>query len=357
MTGTPGGKKVQALDAATMVLATMRRKGISGFPRNYELIYEALNASNPALTREVNGLSSTPTQGDLDAIGKKYFAHHHKTTVVDHARAKIHEELEGMLRVLKQEQSSLEKYSSLLGETFQRISSRSAESSEYLGGLVNVLTSATGDTMQKGKVVVEHMVQRACEMEIVKQELDEYKRIANTDPLTRLSNRRAFDDTLAEIYNSARQAMHHSLIVCDIDYFKKFNDSYGHPVGDRVLGIVAAVMRSTLRKDVFIARTGGEEFAIILNDTNLQATREIAERLRKSVAATPLRNQKTGVDYGPVSMSLGICMAAEAQNPTDLYNQADMALYLAKNSGRNQVQVYRPDDAGEMQKGWLLYAK
>jgi diguanylate cyclase (GGDEF)-like protein len=126
--------------------------------------------------------------------------------------------------------------------------------------------------MEKGKVVVEHMVERAREMEQVKLELDEYKRIANTDPLTRLANRRAFDEALSNLYDDKRAAMYHALIVADVDHFKKFNDAYGHPVGDRVLGIVAAVMKSTLRKDVFLARTGGEEFAVILQGTSLEIT-------------------------------------------------------------------------------------
>jgi diguanylate cyclase len=95
--------------------------------------------------------------------------------------------------------------------------------------VISVLTNATGDNMEKGKVVVEHMVERAREMEQVKLELDEYKRIANTDPLTRLANRRAFDEVLANIYNEQRNAMYYALIVADIDHFKKFNDTLRPP--------------------------------------------------------------------------------------------------------------------------------
>jgi diguanylate cyclase (GGDEF) domain len=355
---TPNGaRKVQLMDPATMVLATMRKRGIAGLPRNYELVYEAMNASNVALTREFEALGDSPTQEDLDEVGKKYFAHHHRNGVVEVAHTKISGELEGMLRLLKQEQSSLESYSKLLGETYARISSKSAASAEILTGVINMLSSATGDTMEKGKVVVQHMVQRAYEMEQVRLELDEYKRIANTDPLTRLANRRAFDDVLASIYDNKREAMYYALIVADIDHFKKFNDSFGHPVGDRVLGVVAAVMKSTLRKDVFIARTGGEEFAVVLHGTSQEVTLEVAERLRRSVETTPLKNQKTGVDYGPITMSFGICMASDAENPADLYNRADIALYSAKHSGRNRIQIYRPELEDEIEKNWLIYRK
>ncbi len=357
MSTTAGGKKVQMLDAATMVLATMRKKGIAGIPRNYELVYEALNASNPSLTRDFEALGLNPTQKDLDEVGSAYFAHHHKTTVVDGARDKISDELESMLRMLRQEQSSLESYARLLGETYHRISTKSASSAEILSGIIGMLSSATGDTMEQGKVVVQHMVERAYEMEQVKLELDEYKRIANTDPLTRLANRRAFDDALPEIYNSKREAMYHALIVCDIDHFKRFNDSFGHPVGDRVLGVVAAVMRSTLRKDVFIARTGGEEFAVILHGTSQEITMEVAERLRAAIEKTPLRNQKTGTDYGPITISVGVCMASDAENATELYNKADIALYMAKHGGRNQVQIFNDAMAGDIDRNWLIYRK
>ena len=357
MSTSAGGKKVQMMDAATMVLATMRKMGIAGIPRNYELVYEALNSSNPALTREFDSLGPNPTQGALDEVGAKYFAHHHKTTVVDGAHDKITDELETMLRTLRKEQSSLESYAQLLGETYHRISTKSASSSEILGGIINMLSSATGDTMEKGKVAVQEMVERAVEMEQVKLELDEYKRIANTDPLTRLANRRAFDDALPEIYNSKREAMYHALIVCDIDHFKRFNDSFGHPVGDRVLGVVAAIMRSTLRKDVFIARTGGEEFAVILHGTSQDVTMEVAERIRAAIQKTPLRNQKSGMDYGPITVSVGVCMASDAENGTDLYNKADIALYMAKNSGRNQVQIFNDKMAGDIDKNWLIYRK
>lgn len=347
--------KVQSLDTATMVLATMRKRGIAGLPRNYELVYEALNGSNARLTREYEMLGRNPAQDELDALGKMYFPHHHRAGVVEGAHDRIAGELEGMLQLLKQEQSSLESYSKLLGETYSRISSKSASSADILSNVIGVLSNATGDTMEKGKIVVEHMVESAREMEQVKLELDEYKRIANTDPLTRLANRRAFDEVLSRIYDDRRESMYYALIVADIDHFKKFNDAFGHPVGDRVLGVVAAVMKSSLRKDVFVARTGGEEFAVVLQGTSLEVTTEIAERIRRAVHATPLKNQKTGMDYGPITLSLGICMATDAESAEELYNKADVALYTAKNNGRNRIQVYLPELNTEFEKSWMLY--
>ncbi|MBV6650026.1 MAG: GGDEF domain-containing protein, partial [Hoeflea sp.] len=110
------------MDTATLVLATMRRRGIAGLPRNYELVYEALNASNPTLTRQFEALGRNPSQEELDVLGKKVLPHHHRAAVVEGAHDRISGELDGMLRLLKQEQSSMESYSKLLGEAYNRIS-------------------------------------------------------------------------------------------------------------------------------------------------------------------------------------------------------------------------------------------
>jgi diguanylate cyclase len=116
-------------------------------------------------------------------------------------------------------------------------------------------------------------------------------------------------------------------------------------------------MKSAVRKDVFLARTGGEEFAIILEGTSQEATIGIAERLRRKIETTPLKNQKTGLDYGPITLSLGICMASEASGAEELYNKADIALYAAKNTGRNRYMVYKPELNEQFEKSWNLYTK
>lgn len=334
------GNKVITQDAASQVVIAMRRLGVSGIPRNYELVYEVLNGSNPELVSEFNALGPNPPQDKLDEIGAKFFAEHHGTAVVSGAQDKIIAELEGMLRLLRNEQTSLESYGKLLGETYNRINSKSAASADILHNIVGMLSNATGDTMDRGKSVAASMKESADEMARVREELDEYKRMANTDPLTKLSNRRAFDEVLSSIYDRPREAMYYALVLSDIDHFKKINDTWGHPVGDRVLMVIAKVIRANLRKDVFVSRAGGEEFAIVISGTDEGSTVEITERIRAAIEATPLKNQKTGMDYGPVTMSFGIAMASDANDPADLYNKVDLALYSAKASGRNKVVMY-----------------
>ncbi|HSX73843.1 MAG TPA: GGDEF domain-containing protein, partial [Shinella sp.] len=261
---TAVAQKVQVPDIAAQVTYAMRIMGVSPIPRNYELFYEAYIGSNPKLTRELAALGSKASQEELDEIGGQYFGHHHGATAIDGAHMRIAGELDGLLRLLKQEQTSLESYNRLLDETFVRINGKSATSAEIIRSVIDVLTEATGDTINQGKEMVENVAQKSIEMDNVRKELDEYKRIANTDSLTQLSNRRAFDDKLSAIYNSTMSRNVTALILADIDHFKKINDTYGHPVGDKILASVGSLIRANVRKDILVARTGGEEFAMIV---------------------------------------------------------------------------------------------
>tara|TARA_R110002020_G_scaffold177323_1_gene370073 strand:- start:4636 stop:5631 length:996 start_codon:yes stop_codon:yes gene_type:complete len=320
----------------------MREQGISSLPRNYELVYRFLNSSNPALIREFAALGRRPTQLQLDAISRKFLPHLHPVSAVEQSLEAVFDEMRKMIRMFKQDQTKLEKYSDLLGETSARMSAKGALSLDVLDDLNKVLSSATADTMEKSKAIIQQMVERARELARLKAELEEYKRLSGIDPVTRLSNRRAFDKRLATIYDNRETAAAHALLVADIDHFKAFNDTYGHQVGDRVLSATAAVMTKTLGGETFLARTGGEEFAVILDNVSKEEALATAERLRVAIGSTPLKDQNDGVDRGHVTISLGLCMAADASGPANLYRQADAMLYEAKKSGRNQVKIFTP---------------
>jgi len=348
--------KVQVPDIAAQVTYAMRQMGVSPIPRNYELFYEAYIGSNPKLTKELAALGSRATQEELDAIGSQYFGNH-QANAVDGAHTKIVKELEGVVTMLKQEHASLESYNKLLGETYSRITSKSASSADLLHNAISLLSDATGTKMAGGQVTMDGVEAKSREMDDIRKELDEYKRIANTDSLTRLHNRRAFDDKLAAVYDTQFGRSTTTLILGDIDHFKKINDTFGHPVGDKILATVANVIKSNLRKEVFVARTGGEEFAIILESNTVEEAAAVAERVRRSLESTPFKNSKTGINYGPVTLSLGFCLAAEGENPQDLYQKSDVALYCAKSSGRNRVMGFEDGMKKELSKSWLLYKK
>jgi diguanylate cyclase len=146
------------------------------------------------------------------------------------------------------------------------------------------------------------------------------------------------------------------LILADIDWFKAINDRHGHPAGDRILQTLADIFRSSTREDMFVARTGGEEFAIIVEGSTEQATFDLADNIRVLIEQTRFSCTQSGTDCGPVTVSMGICMAAEASSADNLYAKADRALYRSKLDGRNRVTKFSSlrEASG---KSWQLYRK
>ncbi|MFB2918699.1 MULTISPECIES: diguanylate cyclase [Aerosakkonema] len=162
--------------------------------------------------------------------------------------------------------------------------------------------------------------------------------IALADPLTELSNRRALDWELPrQIQNARAREMPLSLLMLDVDYFKSINDSYGHLVGDRVLQLLSARLRHNLRFQDTPFRYGGEEFVILLSNTNPKEAQTVALRLNRSIA-----NQRFGIDNNlalSVTVSIGIASLQpdDDTNGVSLLNRADRSLLRAKTNGRNQV--------------------
>lgn len=167
----------------------------------------------------------------------------------------------------------------------------------------------------------------------------QYK-LATIDGLTELYNHRYFQDTLKQqIEISKRYNQPVSLIICDIDFFKKFNDTYGHQAGDAVLRQVAQTLKKNSRTTDYVCRYGGEEMSIILPNTGVDEALLLANRICASVAEKPFH--LTPLDTAPVTISLGVATFPDnAQTPQDLIEWADKGLYYAKEHGRNQVGRY-----------------
>ncbi|MDY6890951.1 MAG: GGDEF domain-containing protein [Pseudomonadota bacterium] len=158
---------------------------------------------------------------------------------------------------------------------------------------------------------------------------------SRTDPLTGLANRLAYDQQLEnELLRYRRYATPFSLCIADIDRFKRINDQYGHLVGDKVLRLIAKVMRTTLRGTDFVARFGGEEFAILLPSTRAESAYQAAEKIRQAVARSPFNFQGHPVQ---ITLSLGVAEVTSTDSGDSLFARADSHLYTAKNSGRNRV--------------------
>ncbi len=170
------------------------------------------------------------------------------------------------------------------------------------------------------------------------------ERLALVDELTQVANRRQFDRVLRQ---KIQQQKHVSLILCDIDYFKPYNDTYGHQAGDACLTQVARAIRQAVRRADIVARYGGEEFAVILPNTHPELAEEIGERVRAKVESLGLEH--SGSQVGPhVTLSCGVTTINEGHLASDAaLRLADKALYLAKNQGRNCVVLRLDGGSGD----------
>jgi diguanylate cyclase (GGDEF)-like protein len=166
--------------------------------------------------------------------------------------------------------------------------------------------------------------------------------LSNTDGLTGLPNRRFFDATLVhEWARSQRSQLSLSVIMVDVDFFKRYNDHYGHQAGDDCLKLIAGVLKRCLKRDTdMAARYGGEEFVIILQDTGTKMAMQIAESLRKEVEEIQLSHEDS--ELGVLTLSLGVASFDSShplQDKDDLIRLADDALYQSKRQGRNRVSL------------------
>jgi len=187
----------------------------------------------------------------------------------------------------------------------------------------------------------------------LRQELLSLEQLASTDLLTRAWNRRRFEESVAgEMHRSRRYGHPLSLLLLDIDHFKRVNDTYGHSEGDKVLSEVAERVRSVIRISDSLTRWGGEEFIVLMPNTGLTSAAVLAERIREGIASHPF----AGV--GQVTASVGLAEYLPSASRDAWLERADQAMYKAKSEGRNRVHIdlLRDDGhwASEQQEGTFL---
>jgi diguanylate cyclase (GGDEF)-like protein len=214
---------------------------------------------------------------------------------------------------------------------------RNAIQAETIGHEILALQHARAD--EKSRLLAE-LTQSNVDLAALNLELES---LAITDALTGVSNRRSFNLVLTrEWLRAQREETSLGLLLLDVDHFKEFNDRYGHPAGDVCLARLAAAIVDAVRRPADVtARYGGEEFAVVLPATGLEGAANIAEHIRRAVAALNIRHIDS--EYGIVTVSVGVSVIVPLswESPETLVTGADLALYAAKNRGRNQVATAR----------------
>jgi len=208
-----------------------------------------------------------------------------------------------------------------------------AERLAEAGGDSATLIAITRTMVARTKEAEQQLTAARDEAQTLRVQLAEAGQEARCDTLTRLPNRRAFEEKLAEIKASGTEA---SLAICDIDHFKRVNDGYGHSVGDRVLRMVASHLAASCAGHL-VARLGGEEFVVLMEQLSPADAAELIDAARETLAAKHFKVRETDAPIGRVTFSAGIAGEACREDPPAL-QRADALLYEAKDAGRNQIR-------------------
>lgn len=213
-----------------------------------------------------------------------------------------------------------------------------------MADLQQALLRQISSVIESNKKLEDDLVCARYTLEEQAQELDRTRRVARTDSLSGVANRMSFDETLAFwLSSSKRRDTRFTLVMADIDHFKWINDTHGHPAGDRVVTHIGEVLQERVRDSDYVARIGGDEFALLLAQENPALAAEIAERVRAAISSK-------NFDVGPngegvaVTFSMGVALSRDDDTTDSILDRVDKALYLSKQAGRNCLHCAAPED-------------
>lgn len=258
----------------------------------------------------------------------------------------VRDGLEKQLSQLLQTVSRYLETSSAQSEQFTAIQERlaSADTVEKLQAVVEVLMTNSLQGQRDAEELRSNLKDAQTQTLSLQTKLVKAEKLASLDALTALPNRRSFEAFLEKaVEESHSDYTPLCVIMADIDHFKKINDKFGHPTGDAMLKQFARIMQSSVRPTDMVARYGGEEFVLVLKKTPMGNARQIAERIRGNVLVSKWIDPNTNVDIGGLTASFGIAEINDNETAKDIVERADQRLYVAKNNGRNRVEICKPN--------------
>ena len=331
-------KQEQAGEYLRLTLALLANNGIPVSPFNYRMGYDCVAGKNDALKRTLDELPAVSRNSLTDHLWSVY---RQSYLMDDQALESIRAELKTIIAGIQQDLESSGGKLSSYAERLRQFSAILANSASpgAIEAEVRKVLDATRDAEASQRHINAQIAQLASDLDALRKELAQIREESLTDALTGVSNRKAFDRTLEDRIQAARQGKSvFSVLIADIDHFKQINDNYGHLVGDKALRFIASILKRCLKGKDLVARFGGEEFAVILDGTDLSGAYAVAEQIRQTVFSArikDLNNQKT---LDRISISLGVAQFNADDLPNGLLQRADEALYLAKSKGRNRVE-------------------
>lgn len=325
---------------ANAALALLKRSQLPPFPMYFELFYTYATGANADLNKRINALlgeKGTVRVSDASALCEEFLQIadmdaklRHMSTIMNRKITDVNHAIEVAMVTANSYSGSLQQASGDLEhggideEALKLLSSRLLKETRRMQDMNRKLEAELENTKD--------------DISVLQRDLDEVRKESMLDPLTKIPNRKAFDEQLQEEMNAAAasgKAL--SLLVFDIDHFKAFNDTYGHLTGDQVLRLVAQVLKANIRGRDMPARFGGEEFVAILPETDLAGGMSVGETIRAAVQSKELLKRSTNEKLGRITLSVGVAVYRSDDTAASLIERADRCLYAAKGNGRNQV--------------------
>src|SRR6201991_4177366 len=337
---------------AEVALGQIKSLRQTAIPRNYEIWYVYATGYNSPLNKIINetlARNGKLTEADLEQIYETYLSQLKTTDRIDKVGARVIGEIDDVMTLITEALGMSASYNDSLSSATEKLAA--ARNRDQVKAIVEGLVKSTRDMRDTNKALEDRLTLSKTEISNLQQSLEAIRAESLTDPLTGLGNRKYFDrsiDTAIETALATGEPL--SLLMFDIDYFKSFNDSYGHLTGDQVLRLVGMSLKQSIKGQDITARYGGEEFAVVLPCTALRQALTVADHIRRAVMSKELKKKSTGEILGRVTISVGVSILRAGDDTDSLIERADACLYAAKRNGRNRVICeVDPEDVAETQ--------
>jgi diguanylate cyclase len=338
----PAARKDPTLLHAHAAMASMLEHGLAPTPANYLIWFSFHADSAPGLRAELEGrLATQPrmTPEAMEELHVHFFTADREALSLREVAVRLEGAVNEAIGLVRDAREDALRY----GGTLAQASDRLGSEPESLNNLLRRLAAETLEVSRRSEAAARNLTETARKTQELRTELAEARRLASTDPLTGLANRRHFDEALREHLAERRPT---ALLMLDLDHFKAVNDTHGHPAGDQVLCRLAEILAESAPEGAVAARFGGEEFSLMLPCGVLRDAMAMAERIRGRIAEATVQLPAGGPPIS-VTASLGVAMAGLGERPVQLIARADAALYEAKRSGRNRACSDPPAPKGE----------
>jgi diguanylate cyclase len=305
-------------------------------PINYQVWYSYFKGDKPRLRQEMDAILKD-TYGYNDRAGRRLYSEYLEDEEAHSELDKLFKRLlDAMMKKLSVWTHKLETNTEQLDKYSQDLSQSNLNQDE-LKSLTHSMISTTAQMRDHNQTFQKELMTALTQIQKLKRQLLEARAESMQDELTQLGNRKAFNLAMEEMTTEANNGGPLFLIMTDIDHFKKFNDTFGHLVGDSVLRYFANILRKAQKENHTSCRYGGEEFAIIVQNSDIEAARAHAETLRQNLKKAHLKRKDTGDLLPDITSSFGIAQYRPFEPIDDFIKRADDMLYKAKQAGRNCV--------------------